>query len=72
MKGPFVGRSSSRQPPSQQLRSIAVDTLAAATALPQWDVICGFLAAIGAFAWVKIFDALAGAGIIDQVQASCF
>eukprot|EP00775_Hariotina_reticulata_P010841 gene10842-10997_t len=61
-----LGRSGGRQPSAQQLKSIAVDTLAAATALPQWDLICGCLAAAGAYGLVKTFDALAGAGILDQ------
>lgn len=47
-----------------------LEGLAALTAGPQWDYVCAALTAIVALAWVKLFDVLAGSGVLDQVRVS--
>lgn len=39
---------------------------AAAQAIPQWDLLCGVAAAVCSIAWVKIFDRLKRAGVLEQ------
>lgn len=44
----------------------ALPQLATLQLTPGWDYGCAVAAAVGAFIWVKIFDALARSGVIDQ------
>jgi hypothetical protein len=44
----------------------ALDSLEALRALPGWDWATGIVVAIGAYAWVKIFNHLASTGAMDK------
>lgn len=57
-----------QQQPRQQVRASALPFVnAAAQAIPQWDLLCGVAAAVCSIAWVKIFDRLKRAGVLEQV-----
>lgn len=49
------------------IRATAVETISYLSSQPNWDYLWAVVAAAGAFMWVKLFDALAGAGVLNQV-----
>jgi hypothetical protein len=60
-----------QQQPRQQVSTAALPfVVEAAQAVPQWDVLCGVAAAVCSLAWVKIFDRLKKAGVLEQVRGN--
>lgn len=55
--------------PAVACAAVAAPQLGALLASPHWDYVCAVLTAIIALAWVKLFDVLAGSGVLDQVRS---
>lgn len=54
----------------QQIRASPLEVLSTWKELPNWDVSCAAGVAVFAYVWVKVFDRLASAGVLDQVRPS--
>lgn len=59
-----------QQPCRQHVACAAVveHSMAAIAASPYWDYVCAVLTAAVALVWVKLFDVLAGSGVLEQVR----
>lgn len=65
---PAAPTPSQCRPLAKPVRALP-ELLAAVAASPLRDWYCFVAAAIGAYVWVKIFDTLAAAGVLDKVGA---
>lgn len=51
----------------QQVRAAPLDILSEWKELPNWDLGCAIGVAVFAYVWVKVFNGLASAGVLNQV-----